>query len=209
MDEMIEQVLSSNPKRKPHKFVFHAAWARGGNVAVEAVRQLNYPDTEFHAFDYLMATHNHQDSFFNLHNGVDKKTLFTNIAESEYFIYPLYTPYQDVHKDTFSCVVAEAIALGAIVVTYPLGALPENFEGYCAWLDFPPDTNPEEMQKEALTKDLDGKFKITSNIVEKINFLEANPHVKNEIRQKGKEYIVSKFNVNTVGQMWDNLISKL
>ena len=65
------------------------------------------------------------------------------------------------------------------------------------------------MQKEALTKDLDGKFKITSNIVEKINFLEANPHVKNEIRQKGKEYIVSKFNVNTVGQMWDNLISKL
>ena len=209
MDEMIEQVLSSNPKRKPHKFVFHAAWARGGNVAVEAVRQLNYPDTEFHAFDYLMATHNHQDSFFNLHNGVDKKTLFTNIAESEYFIYPLYTPYQDVHKDTFSCVVAEAIALGAIVVTYPLGALPENFEGYCAWLDFPPDTNPEEIQKEALTKDLDGKFKITSNIVEKINFLEANPHVKNEIRQKGKEYIVSKFNVNTVGQMWDNLISKL
>ncbi len=209
MDEMIEQVLSSNPKRKPHKFVFHAAWARGGNVAVEAVRQLNFPDTEFHAFDYLMATHNHQDLFFNLHNGVDKKTLFTNIAESEYFIYPLYTPYQDVHKDTFSCVVAEAIALGAIVVTYPLGALPENFEGYCAWLDFPPDTNPEQMQSEALTKDLDGKFKITSNIVEKINFLEANPHVKNEIRQKGKEYIVSKFNVNTVGQMWDELISKL
>jgi len=209
MDEMIEQVLSSNPRRKPHKFVFHAAWARGGNVAVEAVRELNFPDSEFHAFDYLMATHNHQDSFFNLHNGVDKKTLFTNIAESEYFIYPLYTPYQDVHKDTFSCVVAEAIALGAIVVTYPLGALPENFEGYCAWLDFPPDTNPEQMQKEALTKDLDGKFKITSNIVEKINFLEANPHVKNEIRQKGKEYIVSKFNVNTVGQMWDNLISKL
>jgi glycosyltransferase involved in cell wall biosynthesis len=206
---MIEQVLSSNPRRKPHKFVFHAAWARGGNVAVEAVRELNFPDSEFHAFDYLMATHNHQDSFFNLHNGVDKKTLFTNIAESEYFIYPLYTPYQDVHKDTFSCVVAEAIALGAIVVTYPLGALPENFEGYCAWLDFPPDTNPEQMQKEALTKDLDGKFKITSNIVEKINFLEANPHVKNEIRQKGKEYIVSKFNVNTVGQMWDNLISKL
>ena len=209
MDEMIDQVLSSNPKRKPHKFVFHAAWARGGNVAVEAVRQLNYPDTEFHAFDYLMATHNHQDSFFNLHNGVDKKTLFTNIAESEYFIYPLYTPYQDVHKDTFSCVVAEAIALGAIVVTYPLGALPENFDGYCAWLDFPPDTNPEEIQKEALTKDLDGKFKITSNIVEKINFLEANPQVKDEIRQKGKEYIVSKFNVNAVGQMWDDLISKL
>jgi hypothetical protein len=122
LDDMINEVTYSYPTRKPHKFVFHAAWARGGNVAVEAVRKLNFEDSEFHAFDYLLATHHHQDSFFNLHNGVDKKTLFTNIAESEYFIYPLYTPYQDVHKDTFSCVVAEAIALGAIVVTYPLGA---------------------------------------------------------------------------------------
>lgn len=209
MDEMINEVLDTNPIRKPHKFVFHAAWARGGNVAVQAVRELNLPDTEFHAFDYLMATHHHQDSFFNLHNGVDKKTLFTNVAESEYFIYPLYTPYQDVHKDTFSCVVAEAIALGAIVVTYPLGALPENFEGYCVWLDFPPDTDPEKMQKEALTKDLDGKFNYTPNIVEKINYLEANPQIKEEIRQKGKEYIVSKFNVETVGKMWDELINKL
>jgi len=209
MDEMINEVVSLTPTRKPHKFVFHAAWARGGNVAIEAVRKLNYPDTEFHAFDYLMATHNHQDSFFNLHNGVDKKTLFTNIAESEYFIYPLYTPYQDVHKDTFSCVVAEAIALGAIVVTYPLGALPENFGEFCQWLDFPEGVDVEKMQNEPLTKDLEGKFTITDNIVEKIKYLEENPQIKEELRKKGKESINSRFNVNTVGQMWTDLINKL
>lgn len=209
MDEMINEVVSLTPTRKPHKFIFHAAWARGGNVAIEAVRKLNYPDTEFHAFDYLMATHNHQDSFFNLHNGVDKKTLFTNIAESEYFIYPLYTPYQDVHKDTFSCVVAEAIALGAIVVTYPLGALPENFGEFCQWLDFPEGVDVEKMQNEALTKDLEGKFTITDNIVEKIKYLEENPQIKEELRKKGKESINSRFNVNTVGQMWTDLINKL
>jgi glycosyltransferase involved in cell wall biosynthesis len=209
MDEMINEVVSLTPTRKPHKFIFHAAWARGGNVAIEAVRKLDYPDTEFHAFDYLMATHNHQDSFFNLHNGVDKKTLFTNIAESEYFIYPLYTPYQDVHKDTFSCVVAEAIALGAIVVTYPLGALPENFGEFCQWLDFPEGVDVEKMQNEALTKDLEGKFTITDNIVEKIKYLEENPQIKEELRKKGKESINSRFNVNTVGQMWTDLINKL
>jgi hypothetical protein len=82
-----------NPQKKKHKVVFHAAWARGGNVAIEAVRKLGWDDAEFHAFDYLMATHAHNDPFFNMHNGVDKKTLFTHIAESEYFIYPLYTPY--------------------------------------------------------------------------------------------------------------------
>jgi glycosyltransferase involved in cell wall biosynthesis len=209
MDEMINEVIDSKPTRKKHKFVFHAAWARGGNVAVDAVRKLNFEDSEFHAFDYLMATHDHKDSFFHLHNGVDKKTLFTNIAESEYFIYPLYTPYQDVHKDTFSCVVAEAIALGCTPVTYRLGALPENFEGYCAWLDFPPNSNSEKMQNEPLSKDLDGIFKCTDNIVEKIKYLEDNPQIKEKIKQTGKDYILEKFNINKVGNMWVETINKL
>lgn len=208
-DEMINEVLENKPQRKPHKFIFHAAWARGGNVAVEAVRKLNFEDSEFHAFDYLLATHHHKDSFFNLHNGVDKKTLFTNLAESEYFIYPLYTPYQDVHKDTFSCVAAEAIALGAIVVTYPLGALPENFEGFCQWLDFPDGVDVEKIQSEALTKDLDGKFTITDNIVNKIKFLEENPQIKEDIRKRGTDYIVDNFNVNKIGAMWIDFINTL
>lgn len=209
MDDMVEEVLASNPKRNPEKFVFHAAWARGGNVAVDAVRQLDMPNKEFHAFDYLLATHHHEDSFFNKHNGVDKKTLFTHVAESEYFIYPLYTPYEDVHKDTFSCVVSEAIALGAIVVTYPLGALPEYFNEYCVWLDFPEGVDPSQLQEEALTKDYDGKFKITENIINKIKYLEENPHVKENIRAKGKEYILSNFNSNKVGKMWIDFINTL
>jgi len=47
LDDMINEVTYSYPTRKPHKFVFHAAWARGGNVAVEAVRKLNFEDSEF------------------------------------------------------------------------------------------------------------------------------------------------------------------
>jgi glycosyltransferase involved in cell wall biosynthesis len=209
MDDMINEVLSENPQRKPHKFVFHASWPRGGNVSIDAVRQLPWDDKEFHAFDYLMVTHHHPDEFFHKHNGVDKKTLFTHIAESEYFVYPLYTPYQDVHKDTFSCVVAEAIALGAIVLTYPLGALPENFDGYCQWLDFPEGVDSEQMQEESLSKDLDGKFQCTENIIQKINYLESNPQIKKEIRQSGKNYILDKFNSATVGNMWVNFINEL
>lgn len=210
MDDMINEVLATNPVRKPHKIVFHAAWARGGNVALQAARELNWPDVEFHAFDYLMCTHPHTDSFFHRHNGVDKKTLFTHIAESEYFIYPLYTPYKDVHKDTFSCVVAEAIALGTIPVTYPIGALPENYEGYTAWLEFPPGA-PElsEMQNTSLTKDEQGIFAYTKNIVEKIIYLEKNPQLKEKIRKDGKEFIFNKFNAEKVGKMWQEYIDKL
>jgi glycosyltransferase involved in cell wall biosynthesis len=209
MDDIIEEVLSTNPQKKKHKVVFHAAWARGGNVAIEAVRKLGWDDAEFHAFDYLMATHAHNDPFFNMHNGVDKKTLFTHIAESEYFIYPLYTPYQDVHKDTFSCVVAEAIALGAIPVTYPLGALPENFQDYCAWLEPPPGADLEKMQTEALSKDMEGIFKYTENIVDKINYIENNPAVKEALVSTGNDYIIGKFNSKRVGNMWQNFINDL
>lgn len=209
MDDMIDEILATNPTKKPHKFIFHAAWARGGNVAVQAVRELNWSDVEFHAFDYLMCTHKHSDSFFNMHNGVDKKTLFTHIAESEYFIYPLYTPYQDVHKDTFSCVVAEAIALGAIPITYPLGALPENFEGHCAWLDFPHGANPEKMQNEPLSKDIEGIFTCTANIVEKIKYLENNPQIKEKMRSTGKNHILSRFSSTEIGIKWQAFIDDL
>jgi glycosyltransferase involved in cell wall biosynthesis len=209
MDDIINEVSNLNLPRKPHKFIFHASWARGGNIAFDAINQLDFPDKEFHAFDYLMTIHDYKEPFFHRHDGVDKKTLFTHIAESEYFVYPLYTPYQDVHKDTFSCVVAEAIALGAIVITYPLGALPENFNDYCIWLPSPEGVDIQQMQGEALSKDLDGKFKCTDNIINTINHLEQYPHIKEDIRRQGKDYILNKFNINMVGDMWVNFINDL
>jgi hypothetical protein len=204
-DEMIEQVKQKNIIKKPHKFIFHASWPRGGNVAVEAVRQLAMPKKEFHAFDYLMVIHDHKDSFFHIHNGVDKNTLFEHLAESEYFIYPLYTPYEDVHKDTFSCVVAEALAFGVNVLTYPLGALPEYFDGHVHWLDMPAGTNKEKMQLEPLSKDLQGDFKVTSNIVHKILQLEHDGTLKTNM-MKSSNYILDNFNLNKVGSQWDSFL---
>jgi glycosyltransferase involved in cell wall biosynthesis len=209
MDDIINEVSNLNLPRKPHKFIFHASWARGGNIAFDAVNQLDFPDKEFHAFDYLMTIHDYKEPFFHRHDGVDKLTLFKHLAESEYFVYPLYTPYEDVHKDTFSCVVAEAVALGCTVITYPLGALPENFNDYCIWLSAPEGVDMDKMQGDALSKDLDGKFKCTDNIINIINYLEENPQIKETIRQQGKNYILNKFNTSTVGNMWIDFINKI
>lgn len=211
-DDVIEQVLAENIVRKKHKFIFHAAWPRGGNVAIEAVRRLPYADKEFHAFDYLMAIHDHDDSFFHMHDGVDKLTLYRHLAESEYFVYPLYTPYQDVHKDTFSCVVADAIALGCTPVTYPLGALPDNFGGYCHWVDFPAGVDPEKMQAEPLSKDEPGVFKseeAVNNLVKAVEYLEQNPELKDKIKLTGKQFILDKYSAKTVGAMWCEFIMQL
>ena len=209
MDDIIRETLSKNIVKKKHKFIFHAAWPRGGNVAVDAVRKLGYQDSEFHAFDYLMCIHAHTDPWFNLHNGVDKSTLFRHLAESEYFLYPLYTPYKDVHKDTFSCVVAEAIALGTIPVTYPLGALPENFDGYCAWAKAPTGINFDEMNVQPLSRDEVGVFNDSTNIIEVVRKLEQDPTLKEKVRVEGSNYILNKFSVDVIGSMWDKFIEEL
>ncbi len=206
MDEIIDEILKEKPIKKPHKFIFHASWARGGNIAYSAIDKLTYEDKEFHAFDYLITIPSNDAKFFYKHDGVDKKTLFKHLAESEYFIYPLYTPYQDVHKDTFSCVVAEAIALGVTVITYPLGALYDNYKDYCQWLQLPVGFDLETVQNEPLTKDLDGKFKIDENIVHMIHYLEQNPQVKNLVKDNGYNYITSKYKLETIGNMWLNYI---
>jgi glycosyltransferase involved in cell wall biosynthesis len=211
-DDVITKVLAENIVRKPHKFIFHAAWPRGGDVAIEVVRRLPYADKEFHAFDYLMVIHGHGDAFFNMHNGVDKVTLYRHLAEAEYFVYPLYTPYQDVHKDTFSCVVADAIALGCTPVTYPLGALPENFEGYCQWVDFPDGADPATMQAESLSKDMDGLFKseqAVTNLVNAVEHLENNPALKDKIKAEGAQFVVDKCGAAKVGGMWCDFIAQL
>ena len=209
MDEIIDEILKEKPIKKPHKFIFHASWARGGNIAYSAIDKLTYEDKEFHAFDYLITIPSNDAKFFYKHDGVDKKTLFKHLAESEYFIYPLYTPYQDVHKDTFSCVVAEAIALGVTVITYPLGALYDNYKDYCQWLQLPVGFDLETVQNEPLTKDLDGKFKIDENIVHMIHYLEQNPQVKNLVKDNGYNYITSKYKLETIGNMWLNYIKNL
>lgn len=208
-DDVIKEVLSEQIQRKPHKFIFHASWARGGDVAIEVIKELEFLDKELHAFDYLDTISNHQYPYFYRHNGVDKRTLFKHLAESEYFVYPLYTPYQDVHKDTFSCVVAEAIALGAIPITYPLGALPENFNGYCKWIEFPDGIDQQSLQKQALTKDLEGKFKNNHKaILESIDYLENNPALKQTLRLEGTNYILNSFNVNSIGLRWVEFLNE-
>jgi len=207
-DDILTEVHNLNIQKKPGKFVFHAAWARGGNVAVDAVRKLDIPNKEFHAFDYLLSTHAHTDDFFNLHNGVDKKTLFTHLAEAEYFLYPLYTPYEDVHKDTFSCVVAEAIALGTVPVTFPLGALPENFSGFCGWANPPSGINLRYMNQFQLSKDYDHVFNDSKFMVNAYKDLESTGALKRYVQENGYTYIMENFKVDTVGEKWKEFINR-
>lgn len=218
VDDVVKTVHELNLIRNPQKFSFHASWARGGKLVYDIVDNLEWEKKELHVFDYLMNIDINwgregklvvEKDFLKKHGGVDKFTLLRHLAESEYFIYPLYTPYKNVHKDTFSCVVAEAIAMGNIVITYPIGALPEIFKDHCVWVDIPPEFNIEEVQSEPLTQDPNQLFSNITPFIEKIKYLETNPYIKEQIRRSGKEYILNNFNIDKVGRMWDIFINTL
>jgi hypothetical protein len=191
--DIIKETLSNPPQRYPHRFVHHGQWSRGGETALRAIKELNWIDSEFKSFDYI-----------DKKNGLDKKSLFNVIASSEYFVYPQITHGKLVYKDTFSVSIAEAIGLGVIVLTYPLGAVSEYFGDYCQFLEYPPNINIEKLNTERLSDEPGLDY--TKNIVEKINWLESNPQIKEEIREKGIKYISETFNINKIGPLWDNYL---
>lgn len=194
MTDIIDEILKEeNIVRKEKTSIFHAQYGRGGDIANRTIKELNWEEITF--LDYL-----------NSHNGVDKKMLFTKLLESDYFIFPLYHPNGCVYKDTFSCAVAEAIAAGVIVLTYPLGAIPEYFSDGCVFVDFPKDTDMDRMLTEKVTCEAE-YMSYHMNFVEKLIELEENVELKKEIRVKSKNTIKNRFSISIVGEMWENLIN--
>ena len=193
---LFDEVLNNPPERKKHKVIFHAQWSRGGDVAKTASHRMGWSDLEFKSFDYV-----------NSHNGVDKKTLFNEIASSEYFIFPILTHGKLMYQDTFSLSVAEAIGLGTTVLTYPLGAIPENFGDYCHYIEYPEGIDIVKLSKNRVFEE--PRFSETDNIIKLINQLESNPQLKEEKNQKGITHIKDTFDINKVGPMWVNLFNSL
>lgn len=192
--DVMQQVLNKNLERIPKKVIFPAQWSRGGDVALKAVRELGW-EADFKCFDYV-----------NLANGTDKLTLFSELATSDYFIFPQYTPNEHVYKDVHSCVMGEAIGMGVVVVSYPLGSHEEYYGGFYEKLDFPPDIDMEKMMNENVTHE--PKMDYIDNIVEKINFLENNLEYKEAYRQKGIDYIFNRFSIDKIGPMWEKYLNE-
>ena len=192
--DVMQEVLDMKLERKPKKVIFPAQWSRGGDVAFKAVKELGW-ELDFMSFDYV-----------NLAKGIDKKTLFTELATSDYFIFPQYTN-ENVFKDVHSCAVGEAIGMGVVVLSYPLGSHEEHYGGHYIKLDFPPGIDMEKMMTERVTHE--PKMDYTENIVKIVKFLEDNAHIKDYIREKGTPYVLENFNINKIGPKWMDFLTKL
>ena len=193
--DLAKKILEKNNQRDPKSSIFHAQMNRGAHLAKKAIKELDWPDIRL--MDYI----DHAIS-------KDKISLFEELSKSEYFIFPLMTEDWTVYKDTFSCSVAEAIAMGTIVITYPLGALPEVFKDNCIYLEFPEGSDTQSLFNERLTREAT-YLNHTENIKNKLIELEKKPEIKEKLRESGFNFIENNYSIKSVGKAWVDFINQV
>lgn len=194
MIDVAKPIIEQRIEKKSHQTIFHTQWSRGGPTALEAVKRLGWDVSNFVSFDYLKTSADDR---------LDKRTLFIKLAESEYFLFPSFTHGRLVYKDTFSCAVAEALLMGVIVVAYRLGALPEYYNDYCVWVDYPAGVNLQKIQSERVSEE--PLFGNVDNMVAKVKYLENNPDIKKKFTV-GREYILTNFCIEKIGPTWERYL---
>ena len=179
----------------PRSVVFHAAWGRGGTVALDVVARLDAPVHpepahsigvsccwKLHVASYIH--HAPQSRLVENHGVLDKERLYALLARSEYFLYPCVDPLSlDVHMDTFSCVVAEALAMGCTVVAYRVGCLEELFGACVEFVDFPEGADVEAMRRLPLVKSA-VMAEAREGLLAKMTELDAQPLATKQARRR-------------------------
>lgn len=209
---LMMDVLESVPiQKQPKTFIFHAVWERGGDVAQEVFDRLGWTREggKMMALDY--------DTSSKIATSEDKKIsgdkseIARMLSNADYFIYPLVNSnnrWRDVvHKDTFGCCVSEALAMGAIVITWQVGALPELYNGYAQFAEFPTGANVNSLTGTGVSVDASLRSnEAVENIIKIIRHLESNPSLKDQIRKDGMDYARNKFNADTLCPLWDQVL---
>ena len=192
-------------------FVWHACWERGGHLAKRVFDSVN--GVRFMIMDYYGKSEmpTVSDNKIITLCSADKKTVVDVLSKTGYFVYPLVLPNGSVHKDTFACCVAEAIALGVIVLTWPIAALPELYpEGNgIVYLPFPRNANVSGLLSSFGFNDMSLNSQEAVDIIsKKIKELEDDVERKKELRRRGIDWARSKYNAKTICEMWGKFIFK-
>ena len=187
-------------------FCFTATWERGGDIALRAFDKGDFAC--FTKMDYMSTSSVVPPrSKVRVCGSADKQTLFSILATTEYFVYPLALPNGWVHKDTFACCVAEALALGVIVLTWDVAALTELYGEVVQMIPFPKHARVADLKAYAFTNDMSlGSEEAVDAILETIRKLDGDPDLKREIREKGRLYARSKFSPDAACAGWAEIL---
>jgi len=212
MMDVIKRVDYYNVPKKFHSAIFPAVWERGGDVALRIYEKLrstlwSNEKTCFTVMDYNKNAPipRGREDIVSL-GECDKETVLLHMAMTEYFFYPLVLPDGRVHKDTFACCVAEALAMGAIVLTWPVAALPELYRDMVVFVDLPQRHNPMlHENRHCIDFSLSTEESVDA-YVQKVIEIENNPTMKKELQVRGKTKARELYADHVIGQHWASAV---
>lgn len=193
-------------QKRSNDIIFIAGFDRGGEMAKRVWQKLKSRNPQYWGSFISKAYH--------IPGGcTDKKGIFELLSKAKYFIYPLVLPPEQypykIHRDTFACCVAEAIACGVEVLTYDVAALSEYYSGLVHFIDF-----PDGVTRHAINDSMadpyfwqmyhDNQVDIIANMLEQIDATYENRHFW---RLQNAKQIRDKFSAFTVGDAWESFLS--
>jgi hypothetical protein len=205
---LLNDIVIPETVKVPYSFIFNTSFRRGGQIMLNIFNKLPYINKTLKICSSYKGELDHLKNNYNIQilNSLDKTTLYNNLSNTEYFIYPLVSPLDqcaNLHKDTFCCAIAEALLNEVIVLTFPVGAIMEMYGDTLVYLPFP-DLSKQSLHKseyhssapELYNKEFED---VVINIIE---YLEKNPIFKELLKKRGKEYVINKFNIDLIGKEW-------
>ncbi len=209
MSELLIPINDIFSIKKQHSFVWGASWERGGHVAMKVFEKLEFPNKSFIIMDYVINSDINKYSKNNITSilSSDKNNVYHNLRLSEYFVYPLVLPDSRVHKDTFGCVVSEALANGVIVLSWDIPVLRELFNEVIQFIPFPNNANIQNLKsyENASDSSLYSDEAIDS-IIQLIKKIEENKEYKRELQEKSIYFARNKFNRDKINSQLNEIL---
>ena len=176
---------TSNTPRPP-RWIFHASFERGGDVACRVLRVVNDRLPEYggvlHAASYYEKDVERVPSTIVWHGSLTKLKLRDVLDTCEYFVYPLVLPNGLVHHDTFACCVLEALSRGVIVVTWDVACFEDVYGD--AVVRVPPRTGYDAKAARACDAWFDTEEAV-NRLADAVCAIEEDPERKKRIRDDG------------------------
>jgi hypothetical protein len=182
---------------RPNNSIFMACWERGGVIAQRCWDKLKTIESGVWG-DFIVRSYSEDGKV-----RADKAQVYKTLCNARYLIYPLINPENGlIHRDTFACVVAEAILCGVEVLTYPVAALKEYYDGLVTWIPLPvsvetvnnPYCTPSVPQLGSLAQD--------EAIMWLIQDIHKNYANRESLRQYRAQEVAKRFHPETCLKKW-------
>jgi hypothetical protein len=193
-----------NSNLRPNNASFMACFERGGEMARRVWSKLKESQGGYKWGDFLT---NHYDTKNDQLDKSDLYKLYNN--NIRYFIYPLIVPETSIHKynvhrDTFACCVAEAIASGVEVITFPVAALPNTYEDMLHYIPLPKGISVDDINNPYFDPKFPGLYsdEQVDVIMRMVHDLNITYESRADQRLHNAQRVISMYHPERIGKMW-------